>query len=85
MSDIAFSAPVNVKDPVSKKDVQAIRIEMAMDRTALLPSGEAAKGKVVFGVSYENQGDGATCAHNYLSEISGKVPSGSTPLTLQLK
>ena len=85
VSDIAFSAPVSVKDPVSKKDVQVIKIELAMDRSALLPSGEAAKGKAVFGVSYENNGDGASVAHNYLSEISGKVPSGSTPLTLQLK
>lgn len=81
-SDIKFSAPVAVKDPVSKKDVNVIKIEMAIALDQLLPEGGAAKDTLFIGVDYENNGDTATCAHNYLSEISGKVPSGNKPLKL---
>ena len=84
-TDVMFSAPVKVSDPLTKKEVEVIKIELAIDRGGVLPSGDAIKGKIALGVDYENVGDGAACAHNYLSEISGKLPSGNKPFYLNLQ
>ena len=83
--NIKFSAPVKVSDPLTKKEVEVIKIELAIARDAILPSGADVKGKIALGVDYENVGDGAACAHNYLSEISGKLPSGNKPFYLNLQ
>jgi len=83
--NIGFSAPKSLKDPVTKGNVQAVQVEIAIDRGAILPTGNAVSGTVFIGVDYENVGDVAACAHNYLSEISGKIPSGSKPFSLKLQ
>lgn len=83
-ADVAFSAISKIKDPASGKEVDAVKIEIAIGLDALLPEGGKVADTFAIGVSYENPDHSASCAHNYLSEISGKIPSGSTPFTLKL-
>ena len=77
-SDIAFSAPMK------KGDVTIVKMEIAISRTGVLPSGDGVKDQIAIGVSYENKEQGVACAHGYLSEISGKIPSGNQPFKLVL-
>jgi TonB-dependent SusC/RagA subfamily outer membrane receptor len=83
-ADVAFSAPMKIKDPVAGKDVDAVKMEIAIGLDALLPNEGKVADNLFIGVSYENPDNTANCQHNYLSEISGKVPSGSAPFKLVL-
>ncbi|MBO4466881.1 MAG: hypothetical protein J5745_02095 [Bacteroidales bacterium] len=81
-----FSGITNVKDPVTKKDVQAIKIEFAMDRSAINEDGTKVVNQAVIGAFYENVGDGVeTELHQTDATGSGKLPSGSSALVLKLK
>lgn len=83
-ADVAFSAPMKIKDPVAGKDVDAVKMEIAIGLDALLPNEGKVADNLFIGVSYENPDNTAHCQHNYLSEITGKVPSGSAPFKLVL-
>jgi hypothetical protein len=85
VNDVAFSGILKIKDPASNKEVEAIKMEIAIGLDALLPNGGKVADNLFIGVSYENPGHEADCQHNYLSEVSGKVPSGSAPFKLVLK
>lgn len=81
-----FSGITTVKDPVSKKDVQVIKMEFAMDRSAINEDGTKIVNQAVIGAFYENVGDGVeTELHQTDATGSGKIPSGKTALTLKLK
>ena len=83
-ADVAFSGILKIKDPVAGKEVDAVKMEIAIGLDALLPNEGKVADTFFIGVSYENPDHTANCQHNYLSEISGKVPSGSAPFKLVL-
>ena len=83
VQDVKFSAPMMVLDPLTQKEVKVVKMEIAIARNGVLPL-RSVDSTIAIGVDYENVGDGATCAHNHLSEISGKLPSGNKPITLFL-
>jgi hypothetical protein len=81
-----FSGVTTVKDPATNKDVQVIKIEFAMDRSAINEDGTKVNGQAVIGAFYENVGDGVeTELHQTDPTGAGKLPSGNTALTLKLK
>jgi hypothetical protein len=77
-----FSPVMSINEPASKKDVQAVKIEFAMDRSAILESGEKVKGTAVIGIFYENI---SQVAHQTEPLGSGKLPSGDKAVQLKLK
>lgn len=85
-STFKFSGVTTVKDPATKKDASVIKIEFAMDRSAINEDGTKVNGQAVIGAFYENVGDGVeTELHQTDATGAGKLPSGKTPLTLKLK
>lgn len=80
-----FSGVTTVKDPVTKKDASVIKIEFAMDRSAINEDGSKVNGQAVIGIFYENVGDGSEELHQTDATGAGKLPSGKTALTLKLK
>jgi len=84
-STFKFSGVTTVKDPVTKKDASVIKIEFAMDRSAINEDGTKVSGKAVIGAFYENVGDGSEELHQTDATGAGKLPSGKTALTLKLK
>lgn len=83
--DIKFSNVVSLTDPVSKKTVQAIKIEFSMARDAIMGPGTMVNGDAYIGAFYENVGDGTDGIHQTWEDGSGKIPSGDTAIKLKLK
>lgn len=81
-STFKFSKVMTLKEPASKKDVQAVKIEFAMDRTAILESGAKVNGQAVIGAFFENI---SNAAHQTESRGSGKLPSDDKAVTIKLK
>ena len=77
-----FSDVLTLKEPASGKDVQAVKIEFAMDRSALVEDGTKVSGVATIGAFYENVDHQA---HQTNAEGSGKLPSGDKALKLKLK
>ena len=77
-----FSNVVTVKDPVTNANVNVIKMEFSMDRSTILESGEKIKDKAIIGAFYEQVGDAPAQTS---AEGSGKLPSGTTAITLKLK
>jgi len=77
-----FSNVMKIKDPGSKKEVDAVKIEFAMDRSAINEDNSKVNGKAVIGAFYENISQDA---HQIEQMGSGKLPSGNKALTLKLK
>ena len=77
-----FSDVMKIKDPASNKEVDAVKIEFAMDREAILESGAKVSGQAVIGAFYENI---SHVAHQTESRGAGKLPSGDKPVTIKLK
>lgn len=82
--DIKFSGVVKVTDPVSKKEVEVIKIELSMDREGILKiiDGGKVNNEAVLGVFYEQVGH---VSQQTDSQGAGKLPSGNKALTLKLK
>ena len=76
-----FSQVEYVRDPVSDNDVPVIKIEFAMDRSAINEDGTKVTGKAVIGAFYEQFGQEAW---GLSLDGSGKLPSGDKPITLIL-
>lgn len=83
-ADVAFSAPMKIKDPASNKEVDAVKMEIAIGLDALLPNEGKVADTFFIGVSYENPDNTANCQHNLLSEVTGKIPTSSAPFKLVL-
>ena len=81
-SSFKFSGIEKVKDPVSKAEVSVIKIEFAMDRSAINEDGAKVNGKAVIGAFYEQVGETAAQTS---AQGSGKLPSGNKAVTLKLK
>ncbi len=84
-TDVAFSGVVKLKDPASGKQVDAIQMEIAMDRQGFLKCygiDTKAKDQTVIGIFYEQVGD-----VNVQTDATGagKLPSSKTAATLKLK
>ncbi len=77
-----FSKVLTLKDPASNKDVQAVKIEFAMDRSAINEDGSKVDGQAVIGAFYENI---SQLAHQTEQMGSGKLPSNNKALVLKLK
>ena len=77
-----FSKVMKIEEPASKKQVDAVKIEFAMDRTAINEDGSKVNGTAVIGAFYENI---SQAAHQTESRGSGKLPSGNKALSLKLK
>lgn len=77
-----FSPVMTIKEPASKKDIQAVKIEFAMDRSAINEDGSKVNGTAVIGAFYENI---SQTFHQTESRGSGKLPSGDKALQLKLK
>ena len=80
-----FSGITTVKDPVTQKDASVIKMEFAMDRSAINEDGTKVNNQAVIGIFYENVGDGSEELHQTDPIGAGKLPSGKTALTLKLK
>ena len=81
-STFKFSGIEKVKDPVSKAEVSVIKIEFAMNRSAINEDGTKVNGKAVIGAFYEQVGD---APQQTSAQGSGKLPSGNKAVTLKLK
>lgn len=77
-----FSEPMKIVDPVTKKEVLAVKAEFSMDRGTILESNDKINKQAVIGVFYEQRGDAPQQTH---AVGSAKIPSGDTPITLKLK
>lgn len=77
-----FSDPMKIVDPVSKKEVMAVKIEFSMDRGVILESQNKIVDKAVIGIFYEQRGTAAAQTH---AVGAGKLPSGNDAVTLKLK
>lgn len=77
-----FSNVLTLKEPASGKDVQAVKIEFAMDRSAITEDGNKVSGVATIGAFYENVDHEA---HQTNADGSGKLPSGNNALKLKLK
>lgn len=75
-----FSGITTVKHPLSNDDVDVIRVEFAMNRKKLNEDGTPVSGNAVIGVLYMNLGNNAT-----ENDGTGKLPSSSRPVTLELR
>ena len=76
-----FSQIEYVRDPVSDNNVPVIKIEFAMDRSAINEDGTKVIGRAVIGAFYEQFGQEAW---GLSLDGSGKLPSGDKPITLIL-
>ena len=76
---------MKLTEPVKKKEVDAIKIEFAMDRSAINEDGTKVNGQAVIGAFYENVGDGSEELHQTDATGAGKLPSGKTAIVLKLK
>ena len=81
-STFKFSPVMKIVEPASKKEIDAVKIEFAMDRSAILESGNKVVGTAVIGAFYENISNDAHQTE-YLG--SGKLPSDNKALSLKLK
>ena len=75
-----FSGITTVKHPLNNDDVDVIRVEFAMNRKKLNEDGTPVSGNAVIGVLYMNLGNNAT-----ENDGTGKLPSSSRPVTLELR
>ena len=80
-----FSNVMKLTEPAKKKEVDAIKIEFAMDRSAINEDGTKVNGQAVIGAFYENVGDGSEELHQTDATGVGKIPSGKTAIVLKLK
>ena len=85
VSDVAFSGIVKLKDPATDKTVDAIQIEIAMDREGFLKCygiDTKVKDQTVIGIFYEQVGEAA----DQTNELgAGKLPSSENAAVLKLK
>ena len=77
-----FSEPMKIVDPVTNKEVLAVKAEFSMDRGTILESNDKINNQAVIGVFYEQRGDAPQQTH---AVGSAKIPSGDTAITLKLK